>query len=243
MKNKKFLYTIMIAVIAIGSFLSTVIPSSAQEVTITTDKTEYEQGEEINATLNYEGEIYQWGNSGWSVQNLKDGSWVTIQKRGDLYFRCANIPECKDVNLNKIEECPSVVFCERPTWYKVQEMPKDMLRFTWDQSYKIEEKTFQCNFIQHLPDRTITHYEIKNSSCAVFEQVPQGQYKIRFEYALTINPDDPFDRNIDIKYAEKEFMIQKNHPAEISRDITETKCPYAEFLSLEKNYVIFSAAS
>lgn len=221
----------MIAVIVIGSFLSTVIPSSAQEVTITSDKTEYEPGEEINATLNYEGEIYQWGNSGWSIQNLKDGSWVTIQKRDDLYFRCANIPECKGVNLNKIEECPSVVLCERPTWYKVQEMPKDMLRFAWGQSYKIEEKTFQCNsIIYDSPNRNgkIISSKIEDRSCGVFDQVSPGKYKVRFEYTLSIDPNDKFNRNIDIKYAEKEFVIKEKRGISTSKNCNEYEMPMQE---------------
>ncbi len=229
MKNKKFFYAIMIAVIVIGSFLSTVIPSSAQEVTITIDKTEYEQGEEINATLNYEGEIYQWGNSGWSIQNLKDGSWVTIQKRGDLYFRCANIPECKDVNLDGIEECPPLVLCERPSWYKLQEMPKDVLRFTWDQSYKIEEKIFQCNFTQYSPHGTVTSSEIEKRSCAIFGQVLPGKYKIRFEYTLAIDLNDTSNRNnIEIKYAEREFVIQKKTGISIPKNCNDYAMPMKE---------------
>lgn len=173
------------------------------EVTISTDKTEYRQGEEITARLSYYTRIYAWQGYAWSIQRMENGSWVNILRRGDPFFFCSNIPECKDVNLNKVEECPSTALCEREMWYEVKEMPK----LIWDQSYKVEEKTFQCKFIQRLPGGRITSEEIENRTCAIFNQVPPRKYKIRFEYALTIDPNDPFNRNIEIKYAEKEFVI------------------------------------
>lgn len=180
-------------------------PEGAQSgVVITTDKRVYEQGGKVTATLKYENEIYQWGNSAWLIQKLENESWVTIRERGNLYFFCANIPECKDINFDEVEECPLTVLCERPMWYKVREMPKDMLSFTWDQSYKVKERTFQCKTGKIEREETWT--------CAVFNQVPPGKYKVRFEYTLSINLDDRFDRNIDIKYAEKEFTILGSSP-------------------------------
>ena len=65
MKNKKLFFGITVATIIMGMVFFGPTQTLAEEVIIITDKTEYEQGEEINATLNYEGEIYQWGNCGW----------------------------------------------------------------------------------------------------------------------------------------------------------------------------------
>jgi hypothetical protein len=170
------------------------------------DKTEYVQGEEIKASLSYKGTIYAWDRYAWSIQKWENDSWVTILRRGDPYFLCSNIVECKDIDLNQIEECPQLALCEKPCWYQVQGTPK----LTWDQSHKVEEKTFQCKFIQRLPDGRVTSEKMVSRICAVFEQVPSGKYKIRFEYTLIPDPNDPCSRDIDIKYAEKEFIIREH---------------------------------
>lgn len=109
------------------------------------------------------------------------------------------------MSLEKIEECPPTVLCEREIWYNVRDMPK----LVWYQFYKIEEKTFQCKYIQRHPrTKEVTSSEIENRSCAIFNQAQPGKYKIRFEYATTINPDDPFSREVDIQYVEKEIVIK-----------------------------------
>ena len=170
----------------------------AREVAVVTNKTEYWGGEKINATLNYEGEIYQWHNYGWSIQKLEreNNSWVNIRVKGDSSLLCSNIPDCAEVNLEEVERCPPTVFCERETWYKVTGTPE----LIWDQSYKVEEKTFRC--------KTGKIERIESQTCAVFAQAPSGRYKIRFEYTLATDPNDPFSRNVEIKYAEKELTIQ-----------------------------------
>lgn len=208
MKNKKLLIGILAAVVIVGVSLFVferygilkpeVLPTSVPipEVTITTDKKEYEQGEEINASLSYDTTIYAWEGYEWSIQKWEDDSWVTIKRKEDRYFVCANVLECKDVNLVKIEECPPMVLCERPIWYEVKDTPK----LVWDQSYKIEEKTFQC--------KTGRIERVETWPCVIFGQVSSGKYKIRFEYTLAIDPNDPFNRNVEIKYAEKEFKIK-----------------------------------
>lgn len=171
-------------------------------VTISTDKTEYELGENIIATLSYKNKIYQWDSKyAWSIQKLENNTWVVIQRRGDPYFFCSNTPECKDVNLGTVEKCSSVVFCERSMWYEVVDVPK----LIWDQSYKVEEKKFSCEVPAHLGDAK----RLDDKSCAIFSQVSAGKYKIRFEYAVSVNPDDLFSREIDIRYAEKEFTIRE----------------------------------
>lgn len=179
-------------------------PTPTQEVTITTDRTEYTQGEEIMASLSYYTRVYTWQGYSWSIQRMENNSWVTVLRRGDPFFFCSNIPECKDINLNKVEECLSIALCEREMWYEVKDAPK----LTWDQSYKVEEKTFQCKFIQRLPGGRVTSEEMVSRTCAVFDQVPPGKYKIKFEYALSIDPNDRTNRDIEIKYAEKEFTIK-----------------------------------
>lgn len=181
---------------------SDITPTQTLKVVVTTDKKEYEQGEEVKATLNYDTRIFVWQGYEWSIQKWENGSWVNILIK-DFGFHCSNTPECKDVNFSNIEECPSMMLCEGPIWYEVKDTP-----LTWDQSYKKEEKTFQCKFIQRLPGGRVTSEEIVSRTCAVFGQVPSGKYKIRFEYALAIDPNDPFNRDIKIEYAEREFTIK-----------------------------------
>ena len=199
-KNKRkwvWIAGIIVAIILAGAWGVWNLSVQEEKVTISMDKTEYEQGEEIVAILNYEGEIYQWDEYAWSIQRLKNSSWVTILRRGDPYFFCSNMPECEDINLDEIEECPSLVLCERAMWYKVEGVPI----LIWDQWYKIGEKTFQC--------KTGGLEEVETWTCVIFDQVPPGRYKIRFEYALTIDLNDRFNRDIDIQYAEKEFVIKQ----------------------------------
>lgn len=204
-KPKTFIRISVIGIVLIGGWWiwTGQIYAEAQEVTITIDKVRYKQGEKINATLSYDSRIYKWSNLAWSIQKCEDGSWVTVQRRADPYFFCANIPECKSINLETIEECPLRVSCERPCWYEVKEKPK----LIWDQSYKTEEKTFQCEYIERIRN-TILHRKIVSRTCVIFKQVPRGKYKIRFEYATAVNPVDPFSREVDIKYAEREIVIE-----------------------------------
>lgn len=180
------------------------ILTADKTVTITTDKTEYEQGEEINVRLSYQDTIYAWDEYAWSIQMWENDSWITIRRRGDPYLFCSNISECEDVDLSKIEECPSLVLCEEPCWYQVQSTPK----LTWHQTYKVYEKTFQCKFIQRLPNGRVTSEEVVSRTCAVFEQVPPGKYRIRFEYTLASDPNNQCSRDIDIKYAESEIIVK-----------------------------------
>lgn len=170
-------------------------------VTITTDKIEYMQGEEIKASLSYDRIIYAWGYDeityAWSIQKWENGSWVTIIRRGDPYFICAPTPQCKDIDFSRIESCPPTVSCPKPCWYQVQGTPE----VTWDQSYKVEERTFQCK--TGKIERVIT------LPCVMFSQALPGRYKIRFQYALAIDPSNPCSRDVGIRYAEKEIAIRK----------------------------------
>lgn len=177
------------------------IVKQTQKVTITTDKAEYEQGEKIEAVLSWEGTIYTMYGS--SIQRWEEGVWVDVQTKSDPYFFCANMPECKEVNLELIEECPPFILCEQPTWSELRQA--DVI--VWDQNYLVEKKMFRCNFIQRLPDDRITSQKQEERTCVTLGQAPPGKYKIRFEYALSLDPADPQSREIEIKYAEAEFRI------------------------------------
>lgn len=181
------------------SIVIVTVNSKEPEIIIYTDKDEYKQGEKVNVTFDYEGVVYVWNWYGWSIRKWEKDSWVKIQPRGDRYFICAIVPECKDVNLEKIEKCPNAVICEDVGWIKIEGNPEHIIKFEWDQSRMVEEKTFLCKYFEQ---------KIEKFPCVVFEQVLPGKYKIRFEYTIAINPNDTFSREIDIKYAEKEIVIK-----------------------------------
>lgn len=175
------------------------------KVEVVADKTMYAIGEPIKATLAFENEgtIFQWGSYAWSIQKWEGDSWVLIERRKDPYFHCANIPECRNIDLNNVKEC-NLVFCERPIWYKVESVPQ----LEWDQSYKTDETNFQCAFVNRNPrDRNIVYSrDLRSQTCADFKQVSSGKYKIRFEYARGMS--EFYDkRDIEIHYAEKEILI------------------------------------
>jgi hypothetical protein len=176
------------------------------EVTVITDRNEYEQGEEISARLRWDGAIYAWGEYAWSIQRRDNGSWSTILRRGDPYLSCSNIAECTDVDLSTTEECPSLVLCEEACWYEVQAVPL----LAWDQTIKVDEERFECEFVQRLPDGRVTSEEVVARACAVFEQAPPGLYRIRFEYALAPDPGHRCSRETDITYAERQIAIQQD---------------------------------
>lgn len=220
-----------------------------QEVTLTTDKTEYEQGEEVKAELSFEGVLYEWGDYGWSIQKWEDNSWKDILiKRG-----CYTVPFCEDANFEEIKECLGYYLCERPSWYKLEKGGEVSWRakWTWDQT-KGEEKSYQCQKVIYdwrggkvVP---VEDQGVVEEQCRAFEPVSPGKYKIRFEYTLNIK--DEFERQgLDIKYVEKEFLIKKT---EIStpkncdsyempmteKEIAECTCPegYEKFNRLSGAY-------
>jgi len=157
-------------------------------VAIKTDKEEYKQGEEINATLEYSSKIYS--QLYWSVQEWKDGSWESVVTLGWLL----NTPDCSDINIDSIDECIPWIYPERPIWFEVI----GEQAYPWNQILKTGENPFQCQ---------ATSGEIEERNCAVMDLAEPGKYKIRFEYVTEYNRDDPMDRDIGIQYAEKEFTI------------------------------------
>lgn len=189
--------------------LPKVSPPPEAEATITTDKTEYKQGEKIKAELNFDGIIYEWGESGWSIQKLENNSWKDIfTRRG-----CDPLPDCKAADFEAIKDCIGYKLCERPIWYKIEKGGEGEWRtkWVWDQT-KGEEKSYKCREVRYDwrgGEKVPIYGGIVDERCTAFELVSAGKYKIRFEYATAINPNDEFDRNVDIKYAEKEFTIEE----------------------------------
>jgi hypothetical protein len=177
-------------------------------VIITTDKTEYVQGEEVKAELNFEGVIYEWGEYGWSIQKWEDNSWK------DIFIRrgCHSYPDCKNADFEEIKECLGYKLCERAMWYKIEKVGKDSWRakWTWNQTKGID-KSYKCREVEYEwfgGERVPVYGGIVEEKCMAFETVPPGKYKIRFEYATAINLNDLFSREVDIEYAEKEIIIK-----------------------------------
>lgn len=205
--KRKYVITFLVnAIILLGICWpkSDQIYAETDKVKVETNKTTYAIGEPIKATLVFEGIIYQWDRYAWSIQKWEGGSWILIQRRGDPYFFCANMTECKNIDLSTVKEC-DLVLCESSCWYKVIGVPK----LEWDQSYKTEENDFQCALVQRNPrDRNIIlSRELRSQTCAVFKQVSSGRYKIRFEYATV--PVEFYDKkDVEMQYAEKVISIK-----------------------------------
>jgi len=175
------------------------------EVIINTDKTEYKQGEEIKVELNFEGSIYEWGETGYSIQRWEGDSWESIFiGRG-----CHSLPDCKNANFEDVEECLGYYFCETPIWYILEE-GHWRSNWIWDQKYG-EKRQYQCQEVNYQwsgGKRVPVYGEIIDRECMDFKQVPIGKYKIIFRYAKVINLDDPFDREVETQYTEREFFIK-----------------------------------
>lgn len=171
------------------------------QLTIKSDKQVYEVGEVIKANISYQGKFY-WGQAGpWSIQRWENGSWVLIVKRGDGW--CGSIQECKDIKLDKVDGCPTIL-CSPPRWVGSEEGIVEVL--VWDQSYVAEEKTYQCKTVQSISrnNDVVFSGKLEDKTCAVFKQAPPGKYKIRFGYVIKIP-----EAYVDIKYAEKEILIEQ----------------------------------
>ena len=167
--------------------------------TIITNKKEYKLGEPIIAVVNYSGVIYKSSDPtyksilSWSIQKLENGSWIDIQTKAYPSFKeispftCYKVPDCKEINLEKIDRCPPIFRCPPTAW----EIVKSNLKLVWNQTYKVKEKRFLCKVGEKIINRT----------CFVFAQAPPGRYKIRFEYRIP-GKSEPL-------YAEKEIIISE----------------------------------
>jgi len=174
-----------------------IIEDEKTEVTITTDKREYKQGEKVRASLDYDGSLYVWGfpSYHWFIQRKVNNSWIDL-KLGfiaiDFFSHCE--VECRDVPLNKISDCISCRF-EAPAWDLINGRS---ISFTWNQKHITSLGTYQC----------YQEGKIISRNCVIYEEVPPGEYKIRLEYALNIK-NRMTKEGANIKYAEKEFKIVK----------------------------------
>jgi len=170
--------------------------SEDKQVTIIMEKTEYEVGEKVPVNIGFDGVIYVWSYGCWSVQKWTDGAWVTIARNG-----CSSSAPCKIVNFDKLEQCKSAL-CERDSWYETQiSNPSHhyYAQWVWNQEYEVTRKTYRCEMFGNTRD----------DECIVYSQAPPGRYKIRFEYAFSIDKNDIFKKDgIDINHVEKEFIIK-----------------------------------
>lgn len=199
--NYKHLFFVTLISLLILNSNSKAEPLKAE---IILDKTEYEQGEKIAARLNFEGKIFVWGGYHWSIQKWEDDSWTIIEKSGcEAYLDCEELYRDEQ---NGLPPCRFILY-ERPMWYKINGS-HPYCHWEWDQTHVAEEKTVKCwnEGLRHIKgDEKID--EIK---CYVYSQVPTGRYKMRVEYAITIDESNPFEKeDVNINYTEKEFIIKK----------------------------------
>lgn len=170
------------------------VENEKSEITITTDKTKYKQGEQIKASVHYD-ELYVMNRvlRTWSIQRKINNSWAYLPFGWNAVSGsvCREM-ECKDVPPNKIVDC---IICELepPKWNLIKEAP---ITFTWNQRYIAGAGTYQCYNIRNK--------KIVTMRCMIYKQAPPGEYKVRFYYALE-SPDER--EGVEIKYVEKEFKI------------------------------------
>jgi hypothetical protein len=168
-----------------------------QHVTIIMEKAEYDAGEKVAATADFNGVIYAWSGGCWSIQKWADGVWSTIARNG-----CISQPSCKEVKPNKSEPC-ACRSCDQACWYETQLSDPHRhayAQWVWDQEYEIARKTYGCAMAG----------SVQNDECIVYGQAPAGRYKIRFEYASSIDKNDIFKKDgIAVNYVEKEFIIHQ----------------------------------
>lgn len=164
-----------------------------KQVTITADKTEYSQGENISANANFTGKIYVFSDGAWSIYRLNGNSWIKIAES----IGCSSFPDCEKINFDKIEDCQFPI-CEAPAWYEIEES-HPYARWIWNQKYPTgERKTYKCE----KGEKTIDH------ECIVHSQVTPGKYKVRFEYALSAEEFGLERKGVDTQYTEQEFTIK-----------------------------------
>jgi len=166
------------------------VEDKKEEVTITTNKIEYKQGEKMKVSLDYDGDLYVWDYplSSWFVQRKVNNSWIDMQISSNPCMR-----ECKDVPPDRILGC-ALCPLEPPAWYL--EKGND-ITFIWDQRYIVNLETYQC---YNLNEKVVSE------QCKNYKQVPPGEYKIKLEYALNIK-NRVVREGVDIKYVEKDFKI------------------------------------
>jgi hypothetical protein len=133
-----------------------------RQVTIATDKTEYEQGEEVKVTVfnGLDFSIYAdfWKGS-WIVLQYQDGQWKEI-----FYGSQKTLPTCI---------CGKYPGGECPEWEAPQEKfdeikPSEKVIWVWDQ--KILKGT--------------------DNGCSIWVNASPGKYKVKFRHFYTLDPNE-----------------------------------------------------
>lgn len=168
-----------------------------EKASIKLNKKVYKLEEKIKATIKSDKSIYVWGGYHWSVQRWKNKKWVDIRESG-----CKTYPKCKKIKSEngkeKVSSC-QIKYCERPKWYKIQPS-HSYWSWNWGQLYRTEEKKVKC----------LSKRKIIKSKCYVYHQVLPGKYRLKLEYATSIDQKEPMSRKkATIKYARKNFIIKK----------------------------------
>ena len=164
-----------------------------EPVTITLDKTEYSQGENIITNANFTGNIYVFSYGAWSIYKWDDNSWVKIDESVD----CSSYLDCEKINFDTVEDC-SFPLCEASAWYKIEES-HPYAQWIWNQEYYTgEKKSYKCK----MRNQAIDH------ECLIYSQVTPGKYKIRFGYALNAEEFSLEKEGVGTQYTEREFTIK-----------------------------------
>lgn len=163
--NTKILIRILvIGIILIGGWWiwNPQIYAGAQEVTITTNKVEYEQGEVIKVTVKNELDKSIWyvdfpqrDLHFWGIERFKDNKWEDLAYTEGDNFRLPIEEDGKEV-------CYIFMY-ERPIGHAVELKPNAEFSFQWNQKicpYKMEskEQPFEPVFIEKGHYRFIFRY-------------------------------------------------------------------------------------
>ncbi|MDD3190671.1 MAG: hypothetical protein PHI66_03195 [Candidatus Pacebacteria bacterium] len=153
-----------------------------EEVTISTDKTEYEEGEEIKivAKNNLSKDIfYSYPESHfWGIEYLENGEWIDPNYDEDSSFQI--------VYADAGEACQIALY-ERsfPAEFKAGEELSD----EWSQNI--------------CPFRTASLFEART-----VERIPNGTYRFIFTYGTEISKEDPFAITDAEEIYSNEFLIK-----------------------------------
>lgn len=174
------------------SVLETLIKIKPQ-VTITTDKMEYEQGKNIIANANFIGKIQVFSEGAWSIYRWDGNLWNKVIES----IGCSSFPDCEKINFDRIEDC-NFPICEAPAWYEIDNS-HPYARWMWDQKQAVGNKSYKCRWFAK---------EVFDHECIIHQQVPSGRYNIRFEYVLSTDKLFGGKEGKEINYIEREFTIK-----------------------------------
>jgi len=186
-------------------------------VVITLNKRVYEQGEEVKAKANFDGEIFVFSAGAWSIYKWDNNSWIKLAESTD----CSSSPPCEEINFDKIENC-NFPICEASAWYKIDKS-HPYAQWRWSQKHPTGGmKSYKCKMGKKIIDH----------ECLVYSQALPGKYKIRFEYALSAEEFSLKRKGIDTQYTEQEFTIKKDKTFILpDKEITYCQRLYSDYSS------------